>query len=223
MLSSLGLADSALQLSDIDDISADTDDKAASTKSVYDNVGLLSAAISEKRNYFDLSYNTTHVVHGPAWELSYKSQQGVIDDTATLYVVESGSSGGYDYETWSGTSKKSNQVQLTLIGHSSGVHAGTWNWGTARGNIDSISLDTTEFSVGKLAGTKVSEYEVENKDYLALKSELDIELSMPTWYPNGSVKHPSEWTPIWNGSTGLKCEFYEQSHTAAVYPFAGSG
>lgn len=172
MISSLDLADSALQLSDIDDISADTDDKAASTRSVYENVGVLSAAISEKRGYFDLSYNTTNVVHEPIWELSYMSQQGVIDDTATLYTVERGSSGGYDYEKWSGTSKKNSQVQFTLLGHSIGAHAGTWNWGTAQGNIGSISLDTTEFSVGKLAGTKVSEYEVENKDYLALKSEL---------------------------------------------------
>lgn len=130
----------------------------------------IDAALADKRDYLDLTYNTKRTVVGPAWELKYRG--GDVTDTATLYVVESGTSGGYDYESWSGTSANNRSVTFQLVGYNSGTHGGYFSWGTTHGNLSSVSLDTTSFEGSLVSGEKVSEYEVEDKDNLALESQL---------------------------------------------------
>ena len=122
-----------------------------------------------KRDYLDLTYNTKRKVVGPAWELKYHS--GDVTDTATLYVVESGTSGGYDYESWSRTSANNLSVTFQLVGYNSGTHGGYFSWGTTHGNLSSASLDTTSFEGSLISGEKVSEYEVEDKNNLALAAK----------------------------------------------------
>ena len=44
-------------------------------------------------------------------------------------------------------------------------------------------------------------------------------LMLPTWYPDGSVTSVEQWTPMWDGSSGLKYSFDSSRHVAYVLPF----
>lgn len=125
------------------------------------------------------------------------------------------------------------RIYTKLYSDGTKVNAGEWAWGD--GDIvlmrmfdwgwlviGATKADPNQFGLVRLKNGLYDDDPNAAVNQRAIKTALD-EAKMPMWYPNGAVKHPSEWTPIWDGTTGLKYKFDEQSHTAAVYPFAGSG